>query len=75
MRGATGVNMMYNEKSEGEMNMEDGINFALATPKDVEYLRSLAHESEAHWGYDMKFMDVFDCKYNITETFIMSNPV
>ena len=51
------------------------IKFVQAIPEDVENLRSLAHESEAHWGYDKKFMDVFDRIINITEEFILNNPV
>ena len=46
-----------------------------AIPEDVNYLRSLAHKSEAYWGYDKKFMDVFDNKFNITTKFILNNPV
>lgn len=49
--------------------------FVRATPEDVECLRSLAHRSEAHWGYDKRFMDAFDSKFNITEEFILNHPV
>ena len=55
--------------------MESMIKFVRAIPEDVEYLRLLAHKSEAHWGYDKKFMDTFDSKFNITEQFILNNPV
>ena len=55
--------------------MEDMIKFARATPENVEHLRSIAHDSEAHWGYDKEFMDAFDCKFNITEKFILNQPV
>ena len=55
--------------------MENKIKFVRATPEDVEYLQSLAHKSEAHWGYDKKFMDVFDSKFNITKQFVLKNPV
>ena len=51
------------------------MKFVQATPEDVKSLRSLAHKSEAHWDYDKQFMDVFDSKFNITEKFIVSNPV
>lgn len=54
---------------------EKMIKLVKAMPEDVEYLRALAHKSEAHWGYDKKFMDAFDSKFNITEKFILNNPV
>ena len=55
--------------------MRGMVKFVRAIPDDVEYLRTLAHKSEAHWGYDKKFMDTFDSKFNITEKFILNNPV
>lgn len=57
---------------EEKVNM---IKLVKAIPEDVQHLRSLAHKSEFHWGYDKKFMDVFDSKFNITEKFILNNPV
>lgn len=47
--------------------MEGMMQFVQAIPENVENLRALAHKSEAHWGYDKKFMDTFDSKFNITE--------
>ena len=55
--------------------MEDMIKVIRAIPEDVEYLRSLAHKSEAHWGYDKRFMDTFDSQFNITPNFVLNNPV
>lgn len=46
-----------------------------ASPADVPYLRSLAHDSEAHWGYSPEFMDKFDQDFNITASFLEENPV
>lgn len=51
------------------------MKFVKALPEDAEYLRSLAHKSEAHWGYDKKFMEAFDSEFNITEKFVLNNPV
>ena len=59
-------------RMEEKVNM---IKFVKATPEDVDHLRSLAHKSESHWGYDNTFMDVYDSKFNITEKFILDNPV
>lgn len=41
----------------------------------TENLRRLAYESEAHWGYDNRFMETFDRRFNITEKFVCENPV
>lgn len=49
--------------------------FTAAGPEDTARLRSLANQSEAHWGYDRAFMEVFDRMFNITERFILENPV
>lgn len=51
------------------------LQFQQATPNDTAHLRSLAHQSEAHWGYGEAFMDTFDRTFNITEQFIRENPV
>ena len=51
------------------------LRFVQATPETVEDLRLIAHESEAHWGYNKEFMDAFDRKFNITEEFILHHPV
>ena len=48
--------------------------FIRAAAGDAEALRLLAHKSEAHWGYDEKFMAEFDRSFNVTEEFILSNP-
>ena len=50
------------------------IKFVQAGPEDVESLRVLAHDSEAHWGYGQQFMETFDSKFNVTEQFIANNP-
>lgn len=55
--------------------MKDMIKFVMARPENVEYLRSLAHRSEAHWGYDKKFMEAFDREFNITKDFVLNDPV
>lgn len=49
--------------------------FSPASPADVPYLRSLAHDSEAHWGDSPEFMDKFDQDFNITASFLEENPV
>lgn len=46
-----------------------------AGKEHTEQLKRLACDSEAHWGYDHKFMEIFGLKYNITEDFINANPV
>lgn len=51
------------------------IDFIPAKPEDTRSLRLLAWKSEAHWGYKKEFMEVFDHKFNITEQFILENPV
>lgn len=51
------------------------ILYKKATSKNILELRSLAHQSEAYWGYSNQFMSVFDETFNITEEFIRSNPV
>ena len=38
-------------------------------------LRNIAHFSEAYWGYEQPFMDVFDKIFNITDEFIRNNTV
>ncbi len=58
------------------MNMNSNKqDFVRAIPNDVSKLRLLAHKSEAHWGYNENFMDIFDQVFNITEQFIRRNPV
>ena len=37
---------------------------------DIPTLRILVRNSEAIWGFDEKFLDTFDEKYNVTEEFI-----
>ena len=51
------------------------IEFIPAKQEDASALRALAHQSEAHWGYDEAFMKTFDKNFNITEQFISDNPV
>ena len=46
-----------------------------AEPCDAAILTAIAVRSEAHWGYDPAFMDVFREIYKITESFIAKNPV
>lgn len=46
-----------------------------ARPEELETLRRLARQSEAHWGYDESFMDVFDRTFNITGDFLLRMPV
>ena len=55
--------------------MKSRSNFFKAEVSDVEKLRILARDSEAHWGYDEEFMRIFDETYNITEDFIRNSPV
>lgn len=43
--------------------------------KDLGRLRKIAFQSEAHWGYDDEFMDVFEQTFNIKEDFLINNPV
>lgn len=49
--------------------------FVRAVPEDTRCLRSLARESEAHWGCDTVFLETFDRLFNITEDFITEQPV
>ena len=51
------------------------LRFMRAETGETEELRRLARESEAHWGYDEAFMETFDARFNITDSFIRSNPV
>lgn len=51
------------------------MEFLRAKPADTGLLRALARKSEAHWGYDDTFMEAFDHSFNITESFILENPV
>lgn len=63
------------ERGNGTVNDKHIAGFTAAGPEDVAGLRSLANQSEAHWGYDRVFMEVFDRTFNITERFILENPV
>lgn len=51
------------------------MDFRRAETKDLAALRAIAHDSEAYWGYDQAFMNVFDQTFNITAAFIRENPV
>lgn len=54
---------------------ESRIEFIRAIPQNVDKLRILARNSEAHWNYNDTFMTRFDEIFNITKKFIIENPV
>lgn len=49
-------------------------NIRRASLKEAEKLTSLAAESEAYWGYDEEFMEIYKIIYNITPDNISDNP-
>lgn len=42
--------------------------------KEAAILTDIAIRSEAYWGYDESFMEIFRREYKVTEDFIKSNP-
>lgn len=57
----------------GDIDME--ITFRKAEVSDTKMLRNLAFSSEQFWGYDGRFMEIFDKTFNITPDFIKNHPV
>lgn len=55
--------------------METKIEFYKADEASLPLLRSIAYQSEAHWGYDASFMRIFEQKFNITNEFLKNHPV
>lgn len=55
--------------------MTDTVQFFKAQADELPLLRTIAHRSEAHWGYSRSFMEIFDRKFNITEAFLRDHPV
>ena len=51
------------------------MDFIKADSTYTKELRNMAHFSEAYWGYEQSFMDVFDKIFNITDDFIRNNTV
>lgn len=51
------------------------MTFETAGICDLTELRNNARESEAHWGYDKAFMDIFDRDFNISKQFLSQYPV
>ncbi len=51
------------------------MQFHIAGANELPRLRSIAHHSEAHWGYSREFMEIFDRKFNIDTGFLRKNPV
>lgn len=49
--------------------------FHKADITEINQLRNIAYQSEAHWGYDDVFMDVFEKRFNITKEFLQQHPV
>ena len=41
---------------------------------EAEKLTGIAIQSEAYWGYDSDFMEIFKTQYSVTEEFIRENP-
>lgn len=50
------------------------MNIRRADPKENMVLTELAVASEAHWGYDKKFIDAFRGIYSLSEDYIMNHP-
>ncbi len=46
----------------------------LAETRESDILTNLAVQSEAYWGYDLKFMDNFKKLYKVTEEMIINHP-
>ncbi|WP_040192942.1 GNAT family N-acetyltransferase [Clostridium culturomicium] len=44
-----------------------------ASSKEDEILTSIAAESEAYWGYDEEFMEIYKIIYNVTSEIISEN--
>ncbi|MDU4892622.1 MAG: GNAT family N-acetyltransferase [Clostridium sp.] len=44
-----------------------------ASSKEDEILTSIAAESEAYWGYDEEFMEIYKIIYNVTPEIISEN--
>lgn len=49
-------------------------NIRSARIKEAEILTNLAAESEAYWGYDEEFMEIYMIIYSITPDNISENP-
>lgn len=60
---------------EGIEQMKKQLCFRKAAQEDVEVLRRLAYQSEAHWGYHESFMERFHQEFNITKAFLTEHPV
>lgn len=53
----------------------ESVYFRKACESDVTALREVARKSEAVWGFDNTFLQVFDETYNITKDFVRDNMV
>lgn len=51
------------------------MDFHKADISEIDRLRDIAYRSEAHWGYDDAFMDIFEKQFNITGEFLQQHPV
>lgn len=51
------------------------MDFHKAEITEINRLRNIAYQSEAHWGYDDAFMGIFEERFNITGEFLQHNPV
>lgn len=49
-------------------------NIRRAQTSESEILTNIAIKSEAYWGYDSNFMEIFKSIYKVTEEFISNNP-
>ena len=51
------------------------LSFVKAELVHLNDLREIAYHSERYWGFSDEFMEIFEKKFNITESFLEKNPV